>query len=168
MALPAKVLVGAAAFSTAVYSGFTWAKSQQQLKQVAGSSSSTTQAAAHQACHDGGCAFDRLAGVYDDIVGWEETSMFYGLLRWWLVRKAEVSVRHRSGVTPAAAPSCVVSLHIHKASAWLGCPLCAGQRPGAVSRHRPQPLALPLQQDNIPHPHRRQHQHAAAGPAQVF
>lgn len=86
MSLPVgKVVAGAAAFSTAVYGGFTWAKTQKQLKEVAGSTT-------HQACQDGGCAFDRLAGVYDDIVGWEETSMWYGVLRWWLVRKAEVSV----------------------------------------------------------------------------
>lgn len=98
-----QVLFGAAAFSTAMYGGFTWAKTQHRLKQVTDSSSSTTQQ--QQACnHDGGCAFDRLAGVYDDIVGWEETTMYYGLLRWWLVRKAEVSVCGRDRrVSPAPA-----------------------------------------------------------------
>ena len=39
-----------------------------------------------------GSAFDRLASVYDDTVGREEGYMGYGLMRWWLLRQAKVTV----------------------------------------------------------------------------
>jgi hypothetical protein len=73
--------------------------SQQQLKragpntQQTAAAAAAAAAAAHLPCgQDGGCAFDRLAGVYDDIVDWEETGMLIGLMRWWLIRQAEVGV----------------------------------------------------------------------------
>lgn len=74
----------AAAFGLGMYGCYTWAKSQQHLKQAVSSSSTEGQ------CHHG-CAFDRLAGVYDSIVDWEETSMFYGWMRSRLLSKARVS-----------------------------------------------------------------------------
>lgn len=39
---------------------------------------------------DCSCAFDRLAGEYDRVVGSEETYMGYGLFRWWLLRGIKV------------------------------------------------------------------------------
>ena len=39
---------------------------------------------------DAGAVFDRLAPMYDAAVGSEERFMGYGLMRWWLLRGAEV------------------------------------------------------------------------------
>jgi len=79
------LVVGAVGFGTAVYGGYTFAKKQQGLSAVTASDSNSLDEG-----HTG-CAFDRLAGAYDDIVGWEETGMQYGVMRWWLLRKAQVS-----------------------------------------------------------------------------
>jgi hypothetical protein len=75
------VLAGSAAFAASVYSGYMYAKPMKALPQTAAT-------AADEA--SGSCAFDRLAGVYDSIIGSEERYMFYGLLRWWLLRDAQV------------------------------------------------------------------------------
>lgn len=68
-----------------MYGTYSWAQSQQHMKQALSSSTSSTEGQCH------GCAFDRLAGVYDNIVDWEETSMLYGLMRSRLLSKARVS-----------------------------------------------------------------------------
>lgn len=68
-----------------MYGTYSWAQSQQHMKQALSSGTSSTEGQCH------GCAFDRLAGVYDNIVDWEETSMLYGLMRSRLLSKARVS-----------------------------------------------------------------------------
>lgn len=78
------LVVGAFGFGTAVCGGYTFTKKQQGLSAVTASDSNSLDA------EHTGCAFDRLAGAYDDIVGPEETGMWYGLMRWWLLRKAQV------------------------------------------------------------------------------
>lgn len=40
-----------------------------------------------------GCAFDGLAGEYDEMIGWDEFVMGMGLLRWWMLRSAKGQVR---------------------------------------------------------------------------
>jgi hypothetical protein len=62
---------------------------------------SLPQAAAPTAADEasGHSAFDRLAGVYDNIIGSEERYMFYGLLRWWLLRDAQVCFQSSSSST---------------------------------------------------------------------
>jgi hypothetical protein len=92
MKLVQVVVGGAAVFGAAVWGGFTWAKSGQQLEQAAGGSAAAGAGGGHDADGGGSCAFDRLADVYDSIVGTEERGMFMGLLRWWLLRGAEVRV----------------------------------------------------------------------------
>lgn len=76
------VLMGSAAFAASVYGGYTIGKPMKALPQPAAT-------AADEAA--GSCAFDRLAGVYDSIIGSEEQWMFYGWLRWWLLRDAQAS-----------------------------------------------------------------------------
>lgn len=97
MAVGPKHLVAAAgAFGLGMYGCYTWAVTQQALQQQLSKATASTED--HQ-CH-GQCAFDRLAGVYDSIVDWEESSMFYGLMRSRLLSKAQV---RRSKVQGAAA-----------------------------------------------------------------
>ena len=38
----------------------------------------------------GGNTFDRVAATYDRQIGWDETLMGIGLLRWWAIRQAKV------------------------------------------------------------------------------
>jgi hypothetical protein len=102
MKLVQHVLGGAAVFGAAVWGGFSWAKSGQQREAVVVAGKQRSGAAAHGGrsggcgdgtSDDGCCAFDRLADAYDGIVGAEERGMFMGLLRWWLLRDAEVRLR---------------------------------------------------------------------------
>lgn len=76
------LLMGSAAFAVSVYSGYMYATPMKSLQQQTTDEDSP-----------GSCAFDRLAGVYDRIIGSEERYMFYGWLRWWLLRNAKVSGR---------------------------------------------------------------------------
>lgn len=92
------LVVGAVGFGTAVYGGYTFAKKQQGLSAVTASDSNSLDEG-----HTG-CAFDRLAGAYDDIVGWEETGMQYGVMRWWLLRKAQGDVLELSAGTGRNLP----------------------------------------------------------------
>lgn len=41
----------------------------------------------------GSCVFDQLSDQYDNKIGLDETLMGIKLLRWWLMRKAQVSCR---------------------------------------------------------------------------
>jgi hypothetical protein len=84
------VLMGSAAFAASVYSGYMYAQPMKSLPQAAPAAADDTS---------GHSAFDRLAGVYDNIIGSEERWMFYGLLRWWLLREAQVC---SAAVRPAA------------------------------------------------------------------
>ncbi|GBF92403.1 S-adenosyl-L-methionine-dependent methyltransferase [Raphidocelis subcapitata] len=52
----------------------------------------------------GGCAFDRLAAVYDSTVGSEETYMMYGLMRWWMLRGVKGDVLEISAGTGRNLP----------------------------------------------------------------
>jgi hypothetical protein len=81
------LVAGTGVFAGAVYTGWHWAKQQQDLpKTIAAAAGRASTADGHSS----GCAFDRLAEVYDDVVGREESVMSMGLLRWWLLRGAQV------------------------------------------------------------------------------
>lgn len=86
---PHHIAVGAALFGAAVYGSYSYTKSQQEACSLAKEAAAGDQGSTDSCCH--GCAFDRLAGVYDDIVGKEESGMGMGWLRWWLLRKAQVT-----------------------------------------------------------------------------
>lgn len=82
------LVAGLGVFVGAGYGGWYFAKQQENLpKMIAAAAGEASTADGH--CS--GCAFDRLAGIYDDIVGSEESSMFMGWLRWWLLLGAQVS-----------------------------------------------------------------------------
>jgi hypothetical protein len=83
------LVAGAGVFTAAMSTGWYYAKSQQELpKKIAAAAAAGEASTADGHCS--GCAFDRLAGVYDDVVGREESTMGMGLLRWWLLREAQV------------------------------------------------------------------------------
>jgi hypothetical protein len=75
--------MGSAAFAASVYSGYMYAKPMKSLPQAEAPAAAAADTSGHS-------AFERLAGVYDNIIGSEERYMFYGLLRWWLLRDAQV------------------------------------------------------------------------------
>lgn len=97
---PAHLLAGATAFAASVAGGYFVAKPAKQL------SHHTEQ----QHSDIPGCAFDRLADIYDDVIGSEEKYMWYGLLRKWLLRKAQVwdGPQHMSA---AASQIAILSVH---------------------------------------------------------
>ena len=96
---PKHLIAAAGAFGLGMYGCYTWAVTQQTLQQQLSKAAASTED--HQ-CH-GQCAFDRLAGVYDSIVDWEESSMFYGLMRSRLLSKAQVRRRRREHTVSLAS-----------------------------------------------------------------
>lgn len=48
---------------------------------------------------DAGRTFEQLSDIYDKAVGVEETWMGFGLLRWWLMKYAEVSSKPHGATT---------------------------------------------------------------------
>jgi hypothetical protein len=64
----------------ALYAGATWA-TYKYLTKPTPPADSSGRGSAGGAGGAPGCAFDRLAGLYDSTVGSEETYMLYGLMR---------------------------------------------------------------------------------------
>lgn len=112
MKLQQLLLGSAAVFAASVWTGMELARPAKQLPRPPPGEQQQGEGGG-----GGSCAFDRLASVYDSIIGAEERYMMYGLLRWWLLRNAQVC---------AEEPCCLA------AAVLLGCGCCCAAAAATV------------------------------------
>jgi hypothetical protein len=89
------IVAAVAAFAASAYGGYQYAKPMKELQEASAihDSSSTGVTSSSSSSSN---TFDRLAPLYDRVIGAEERYMFMGLLRWWLLRQAQVSPQQLS------------------------------------------------------------------------
>lgn len=114
---PQYLVAGAATFAVSVVSGFLYAKPVKELSKRADQQEDSSS-----------CAFDRLAGIYDDVIGSEERYMWYGLFRKWLMRQAQVRMRSQHGLATVLALGTYNQLH-------AGCTASCSAMPTSRTMH---------------------------------
>eukprot|EP00775_Hariotina_reticulata_P011710 gene11710-11855_t len=84
-----------------MYGGYQYAKPVKELQESTAMDDSSSTGSMTTSSSS---TFDRLAPLYDRVIGAEEGYMFMGLLRWWLLRRAQGDVLEISAGTGRNLP----------------------------------------------------------------
>jgi hypothetical protein len=85
-----RILIGAGVYAAGTYAAYSYL----------GKTKAPTPRTYDSDCGGCTCAFDRLAAVYDERIGMEETMLGLGLLRRWMMRHAKVSMPYAGMQVP--------------------------------------------------------------------